>query len=53
MWSTFESQITKLNKLRKQLIERGASKEQLKQVNDQKIQLMKQFNDAMDKATPK
>jgi hypothetical protein len=48
-----ESQITKINKLRKQLIERGASKEQLKQLNDQKIQMMKQFNDMMDRATPK
>ena len=41
------------NKLRKQLVERGASKQELKQLNDFKIQIMRQFNTALDQVKPK
>lgn len=49
--NTVENQINQMNKMRKQLIERGASKEQLKQLNDRKIEVMRQFNDQYERAT--
>ena len=49
--NTFENEVNKINKMRKQLIERGASKEELKRLNERKIQIMRQFNAMYDKAT--
>ena len=48
--NSIEREIANLNKLRKQLTERGASKEELKRVNDQKIELMRRFNKAYEEA---
>lgn len=45
-----ENTISKLNKTRRALIESGASKDQVKQIDDYKIQIMKQFNDAVASA---
>lgn len=45
------NEISKINKLRKQMIERGASKEDLKRLNDAKIQRMRQFNQVYEQAT--
>ena len=46
----FAKAISKLNKTRRALIESGASKDQVKQIDDYKIQIMKQFNDAVASA---
>ena len=49
--NTVENQINQINKLRKQLVERDAPKDQLKQLNDRKIEIMRQFNEYYEKAT--
>lgn len=50
MANTIETEISNLNKMRKQMIERNASKEELKRINDKKIELMRRFNTAYDEA---
>lgn len=49
--NSVENEVIQMNKMRKELIARGASKEQLKRLNDMKIQRMRQFNQMVDKAT--
>jgi hypothetical protein len=44
-----ENQITKLNKEKKALREKGAPDEQIKRKEDQKIALMKAFNEQVKK----
>jgi hypothetical protein len=48
--NSIENQITKLNKMRKELIKRGATKQELDRVDDIKFQLMNQFNQSYEKA---
>ena len=43
--NTLENEITKLNKTKKELYQREAPKDRIKRVEDQKIRMMKQFND--------
>lgn len=43
--NTLENEITKLNKNKKELYQREASQERIKRVEDQKVRMMKQFND--------
>lgn len=49
--NSVENEIIQMNKLRKEMVARGASKEQLKRLNDMKIQRMRQFNALVEKAS--
>ena len=50
--NSVENEIIQMNKLRKEMIARGASQDQLKRLNEMKIQRMRQFNELVKKATP-
>ena len=43
--NSLENEITKLNKTKKELYQREAPQDRIKRVEDQKIRMMKQFND--------
>jgi hypothetical protein len=43
--NTLENEISKLNKTRKEMIERGISKERIKKIDERKTLLMRKFND--------
>jgi hypothetical protein len=48
MWrraNTLENEISKLNRRRRELVEKEAPVERIKQIDDQKTRMMKQFND--------
>ena len=47
--NTLENELTKINKRRKELVAQDAPKERIKQLDDQKTRMMKQFNDAVKK----
>lgn len=50
--NSVENEIIQMNKLRKEMIARGATQDQLKRLNEMKIQRMRQFNELVKKATP-
>lgn len=45
--NTLENELTKINKRRRELVSQDAPKERIKQLDDQKTRMMKQFNDAV------
>jgi hypothetical protein len=51
--NTMENEVSALNKMRKQLIEKGASPQRLKQLEETKVRLMRQFNEKYEKAMPR
>ena len=48
--NSLENEITKLNKTKKELYQREAPQDRIKRVEDQKIRMMKQFNDQVKRA---
>jgi hypothetical protein len=47
--NTLENEISKLNKTRRELVEKKAPPERIKRIDDQKTRMMKQFNDQVRK----
>jgi hypothetical protein len=47
--NTLENEISKLNRRRRELVEKEAPVERIKQIDDQKTRMMKQFNDQVRK----
>ena len=45
--TTFNSQIQKLNTVKKQLKNNGASEDELRNIEDRKLEVMKRFNEIM------
>lgn len=48
--NTIENEISKINKMRKALVERGASKQELEHIDALKYDMMNQFNQTFEKA---
>ena len=50
--NTAENQISQLNKTRKELLEKGAPKERIQRIEDQKQKIMRRFNDQVKALEP-
>ena len=48
--NTVENEIAKLNRRKRELLEKGADKEQIKRIDEQKTRMMQQFNDRVKQA---
>lgn len=47
--NTLENEISKLNKMKKELYAKDAAPERIKRLDDQKLRMMKQFNEQVKK----